>query len=157
MATTDPGPHRGAPHRATSPAALSVVAVGGGVGSALRWGLAAAVPTADGGFGWSTVVVNLTGSFLLGLLLAGLAGAAARRGGAPHWHHLARLGLGTGLLGGWTTFSTLAVEADRSVAAGRAGLAAVAVLVSLVGGVALAAAGTGAGRALLTPTPREGR
>ena len=53
--------------------------------------------------------------------------------------------------------TALAVEADRSVAAGRAGSAVVAVLVSLVGGVALAAAGTGAGRTLLSPTPREGR
>lgn len=134
-----------------------MVALGGAVGSALRWGLASALPTADGGFGWSTVIVNLTGSFLLGLLVAGLAGAAARRGEAPSWHHLARLGLGTGLLGGWTTFSTLAVEADRALAAGRAGLAVAAVLVSLVGGVALAAAGTSAGRALLPAGPAEGR
>ena len=152
MATTDPPADRAAP-TGDQPGRPRGGGPGGGVGSALRWGVSSALPTAAGGVGWSTVVVNLTGSFLLGLLLAGLAGAAARRGGAAPWHHLARLGLGTGLLGGWTTFSTLAVEADRA-RAGRSGIAVVAVLVSLVGGVALAAAGTGVGRA--RPRARRG-
>ncbi|CAN5688637.1 MAG: CrcB family protein [Iamia sp.] len=143
---------RSAPPSPTGLEALAVVAAGGAVGSVLRWGVAAAWPTPAGGWGWSTVAVNLSGAFLLGLVLALLAGAAARRGAAPRWHHLARLGLGTGLLGGWTTFSTLAVEVDRSLAAGRPGLAATAVSVSLVGGLVLAAAGTAAGRRL-APAP----
>lgn len=136
----------------TGAAALGAVAVGGAVGSLLRWALAGALPTAAGGLGWSTAAVNLSGAFLLGLLLAGLAGAAARRGRAPAWHHLARLGLGTDVLGGWTTFSTLLVEVDRALDAGRPGVAAAALLVSLVGGLALAAAGTAAGRGLV-PAP----
>lgn len=132
----------------SEPLAVAVVALGGSVGAALRWGLATVLPTPTGGLGWSTVGVNLSGSFLLGLLLAVLAGSAAARGWTPRWHHLARLGLGTGLLGGWTTFSTLAVEVDRSLDAGRPGPAAVALLLSLVGGVGLAALGATTGRRL---------
>ncbi len=122
------------------------------MGALLRWGLSSAVPTAAGGLGWSTAVVNLSGAFLLGVLLAGLAGASARRGGAARWHHLARLGLGTGLLGGWTTFSTLAVEVDRSLGARRPGVAVAAMVLSLVGGLALATVGTATGRRLV-PAP----
>ena len=151
MAPSDPAVVPGAHHppSPTGPAALGAVAAGGAVGALLRWGLSGALPTPAGGLGWSTAVVNLSGAFLLGLLLAGLAGTAARRGGAPAWHHLARLGLGTGVLGGWTTFSTLLVEVDRALDAGRPGVAATALLVSLVGGLALAAAGTAAGRRLV--------
>ncbi len=154
MGPTEPAATRTAPHppSPTGPAALAAVAAGGAVGAALRWGLSAAVATPAGGFGWATAAVNLSGAFLLGLLLTALAGAAARRGGAAPWHHLARLGAGTGVLGGWTTFSTLVVEVDRSVDAGRAGVAAAALLVSLVGGLALAAAGTATGRRLV-PAP----
>lgn len=154
MARTDLPQAHPAPGRrpsATGPAALSVVAVGGGVGAVLRWGVSSLQPAEAGGFGWGTVLVNLSGSFLLGLLLASLAGAASQRGGAARWHHLARLGLGTGLLGGWTTFSTLVVEVDRSLDTGRPAVAAAALLTSLVGGLALAAAGVAAGRSLVPP------
>ena len=132
----------------TGPVALAVVGVGGAVGALLRWALASALPTSPGGLGWSTAIVNLTGSFLLGVLVAALAEAARRAGRAPVWHHLARLGLGTGLLGGWTTFSTLAVEVEQALDAGRAGVGVAALALSLVGGVALAGVGMATGHRL---------
>ncbi|HEY0186209.1 MAG TPA: CrcB family protein [Cellulomonas sp.] len=88
-----------------------LVAVAGGCGAVLRLladalvarHLPARVPL-------GTVVINVTGSFLLGLLL----GAAT---GHPAWDD-ARTILGTGLIGGYTTFSTASVEAV-TLAAGR--------------------------------------
>ncbi len=114
----------------TRPAALLVVAGGGAVGALARWAIVATWPTAAGGAGWGTLVVNLGGCFLLGVLAA-----RAEPDG------LLRLGLGTGVLGGFTTFSTLAVETDRGVAAGRPGVALALLAVSLVGGIGLARLG----------------
>ena len=114
----------------TRPLALAVVAVGGAVGALARWAVVATWPTAAGGAGWGTLAVNLLGCFLLGAL-------AARA--APD--SLVRLGLGTGVLGGFTTFSTLVVETDRGLAAGRPGVALTLLAVSLVGGVGLAVLG----------------
>jgi CrcB protein len=74
------------------------------VGTALRALAEAALPTA--GFPVATLGVNVLGSFLLGLLLETLRHRGPDTGG----RRLLRLGLGTGLLGGFTTYSTLAVE-----------------------------------------------
>jgi CrcB protein len=76
------------------------------------------------------LAVNLTGCFLLGLL-------AAR----AEPDTLVRLGLGTGVLGGFTTFSTLMVETDRGLAADRPAVAFAVVALSLVGGIGLAILG----------------
>ena len=111
----------------TRPEALAVVAVGGAAGALARWAVTAAWPTAVGGAGWGTLAVNLTGCFLLGVLAARVAPDS-----------LLRLGLGTGVLGGFTTFSTLMVETDRGVAEGRPALALGVLALSLVGGVGLA-------------------
>jgi CrcB protein len=79
-------------------------------------------------------VVNLAGCFLIGVL-------GARVGPDT----LVRLGLGTGVLGGFTTFSTLAVETDRGIDAARPGLALAVLAVSLGGGIGLAALGARVG------------
>jgi fluoride exporter len=119
---------------ATSPPVTSaVVGVGGAVGSVARYLLSLAGP--DGhGFPWPTLAVNLTGAFALGLL----AGALWTRPGAPP---LLRPFLGTGVLGGFTTFSALAVETVARVAAGRVWLVAGYVVLTFAGGVLLAWAG----------------
>jgi CrcB protein len=84
---------------------------------------------------WSTVGINIVGSFLLGLLVAG------------HWFGRdLREGLGVGFLGGFTTFSTFSVQAVLEVDAGEPGRAAVYVLASVLGGLAAAAAGYVLGR-----------
>jgi len=88
-----------------SPAQFVLVAVAGGVGAVLRFVLDGAVRQAVGGrWPWGTALINVTGSFLLGLL-TGLAG----HGLPPEL----LLVLGTGLLGGYTTFSTASVETVR--------------------------------------------
>lgn len=111
----------------TRPEALAVVAAGGAAGALARWAVVATWPTAVGGAGWGTLAVNLAGCFLLGVLVA-----------RAEPDSLLRLGLGTGVLGGFTTFSTLMVETDRGLAAGRPGIALALLATSLVGGVGLA-------------------
>lgn len=80
---------------------LAAVAVGGLLGTGLRFALDTALPHADDGFPLSTLVVNVVGAFVLGFLVA------------RAWSRVAgwvRAGLGAGLLGSFTTFSALAVS-----------------------------------------------
>ena len=93
-------------------AVLAVIAAGGALGAAARYGAALAWPTAPGAFPWTTLWVNVVGCAAIGVLMV----LVAERGPA---HPLVRPFLGTGVLGGFTTFSTYAVEAERLVAAGR--------------------------------------
>ncbi|NTW28821.1 MAG: fluoride efflux transporter CrcB [Coriobacteriia bacterium] len=81
-----------------------VVALGGAFGAALRFGLGGWIATRTGaGFPWPTFVINIAGAFLIGILMA----MSLDRGFVPgNW----RLFLGTGVLGGFTTFSTLSYE-----------------------------------------------
>jgi CrcB protein len=81
-----------------------VIAAGGVVGSLARYGLAEAWPHQVGAFPWATFVTNVVGCFLIGVLLARIT---------PQTHPLLRPFLGTGVLGGFTTFSTFAVDTDR--------------------------------------------
>lgn len=99
-----------------TPLLVAVVAVGGVLGTTGRYAAAHLIPTTHG-LPWATLVVNLLGAFLLGLLLESLAGTDA----ATPRHQLARLGLGTGLLGGFTTYSTLALEVLELLADGQLG------------------------------------
>ena len=91
---------------------LPIVALGGVVGSLGRYAVGLALPHGAAGFPWGTVLVNLSGSFAMGLLVAWLV---AR----PGAHPLARPFLGVGVLGGWTTYSAFAVDVVRLVDAGR--------------------------------------
>jgi CrcB protein len=100
--------------------------VGAGRGTALPRRLA-----------WATLLVNLTGCLLLGALLAGLAA----RSPAPPW---ARSLLGVGVLGGYTTYSTFAVEVVGLVDGGALASAAGYVLLSVLGGTAAVALGAAA-------------
>lgn len=126
------------------------MASGGAVGSVLRFLVSnlvqrtlvpAAGPAAV--FPAGTLVVNVTGSLLIGVL-AGMAESRALLG--PD----ARLLLVTGLLGGYTTFSAFSLETLVLVRAGQAGMALATVLLQVVLGVLAAWAGfalaLGAGR-----------
>ncbi|MCF6743360.1 fluoride efflux transporter CrcB [Blastococcus sp. KM273128] len=121
--------------------AYLLAALGGALGALARWGLAEAIPHSPTGLPWATLAVNLTGCLVLGVLTAVLV---ARAPFSP-W---ARPFLGVGVLGGFTTYSTFAVEVVQLADAGAAGTAAGYVLVSVLGGIAAAAVGTVAGRAL---------
>lgn len=87
---------------------LGVVAVGGALGATARYAAGLAWPVAPGAFPWSTFMVNLVGCALIGTLLVLIT---------ELWtvHRLVRPFAGTGVLGGFTTFSTYAVEIELLV------------------------------------------
>ncbi|GCD21678.1 CrcB family protein [Cellulomonas algicola] len=123
-------------HLHRDPWLVVVVAVGGALGTLARYGLSHAVPD-RGGVPVATLVENVVGAFLLGLLLEALA----RSGPDTGRRRVARLGLGTGVLGGFTTYSTFALEVADRLADGRTGLALAYALASVVLGVAACAGG----------------
>lgn len=84
---------------------LALVAAGGAVGTAAREGITLTVAPI-GGFPIATFLINIVGAFLLGVLLEALS----RRGPDAGTRRTLRLLLGTGALGGFTTYSTLATD-----------------------------------------------
>ncbi|MEN0128733.1 MAG: CrcB family protein [Brevundimonas sp.] len=119
-----------------NPALVAIVALGGAAGSAARYGVSHALP-AQHGFPVGTFVENLVGAFLLGVLLEALA----RAGAENRTRRALRLGLGTGVLGGFTTYSALALEVERLWSAGDVGMAMGYGLASVVLGTATATLG----------------
>ncbi|MEL7978246.1 CrcB family protein [Isoptericola sp. F-RaC21] len=99
---------------------LLLVAVAGGLGAAARFVVDGAVRarTPGAAFPWATVVVNVSGSLLIGLVTGALLGAGAPAALEP-W----RVGVATGFCGGYTTFSTAMVETVRLARSGRRRLA----------------------------------
>lgn len=87
------------------PGLLALVALGGAAGTACRAGLNPAIPDI-GGVSSTILLINVLGAFLLGLLLDSLARRGVDQGGRQRM----RLLLGTGFLGGFTTYSTLATH-----------------------------------------------
>ena len=118
-----------APHH-QDPRLVALVALGGMFGTAGRYLLNGTVP-GSGGWPAATFVENIVGSFLLGALLEALV----RRGNESRRGRLTRLGLGTGVLGGFTTFSSLAIELERLLAAGAVTTAGSYAVASLAGGL----------------------
>ncbi|MEU2610109.1 CrcB family protein [Micromonospora sp. NPDC007271] len=122
-------------------AVLGTIAAGGVLGALARAGLQAAFPHPPAGFPWATFGINVVGSLLIGVLMAVLT---ARPAGP-----LVRPFLGVGVLGGFTTFSTYAVDAQRTVAAGEPGTALAYLAATLVGALLAVWAGDAvAGRLL---------
>jgi CrcB protein len=122
--------------------AYLLAALGGALGALARWSLSTALPSSPGGWPWATLLVNLAGCLLIGALLAVLL---ARY---PHSRRL-RPFLATGVLGGFTTYSTFAVDTVTLVDAGRPGVAIGYVLASVLGGVLAVVAGLLLGRAVV--------
>lgn len=116
--------------------ALLAVTLGGGVGSALRYLISDPLNQRMPAFG--TAIVNISGSLALGVLVGWYSN---RDGGGT-----LRLALGTGLLGGFTTFS--AWMAESVDAFDRPGRLALTVIAPVVGGLFAAWAGVRLGRAL---------
>ena len=117
----------------------ALAALGGALGALARWGLAAALPHSPGAWPWSTLLVNLVGCLLIGVLLAVLL---ARFAHSP-W---LRPFLAVGVLGGFTTYSTFAVDVVRLTGAGHDLLAVAYVLASVLGGVGAVVVGLVIGR-----------
>jgi CrcB protein len=124
------------------PKILGTIALGGMIGAEARYGLALAMPHHAGSWPWATLLTNISGSLLLGVLMAAIASA-----GRPP--QLARPFVGVGFLGGFTTFSTYAVDLREQLGHGHPGAAAAYALVSLVGGVLAVVIGLRATSAIL--------
>jgi fluoride exporter len=129
-----------------SPLLGLAVGAGGAAGSMLRYLLGLAVERgAPGGFPWATLLINVTGAFVLGLLLRTMTGPTA----SP----ALRLALTTGFCGGYTTFSTFSYETLVLVEDGHWPRAAAYAIVSVLLGLGAVAAGASLG-ASLAGSPR---
>ncbi|MDQ2626196.1 MAG: CrcB family protein [Actinomycetota bacterium] len=91
---------------------VAVVALGGAMGACARYGIELAWPTPADGFPWATLAVNVSGCALMGALMVAITELWV-----GHW--LLPPLLGTGVLGGYTTFSTFAGDVDTLAAAGH--------------------------------------
>ena len=135
------------------PGALPVVAAvsaGGVLGAEARYGLAEAWPHPASGFPWATLVTNVSGCLLIGVLMVVVTEVLTGR-------RLVRPFLGAGVLGGFTTFSTYVVDVQRAAAAGHAGLALLYLAVTLVAALAAVWAGSAATHLLVErAAPRRG-
>jgi len=110
-----------------------LVMLGGAVGAAARYHLGGVVGRGSV-FPWGTLAVNILGGVLMGLLIA-------RGPGEP-----ARLVLGVGVLGGFTTFSAFSLETVTLIERGAAGPALGYVAASVIGACLALWAGLSLGR-----------
>ena len=110
---------------------IALVGIAGALGALTRYGIGLAVGTKP--FPWATLGINITGSFLLGFVLA----FGIERG----WSETTTVPLAIGFLGAYTTFSTFSYETFTLARTDRASLAAVYVAVSVAGGILAAFAG----------------
>ncbi len=108
-----------------------LVGIAGALGALARYGIGLAVGSRP--FPWATLGINITGSFLLGFVLA----FGTERG----WSETTTVPLAIGFLGAYTTFSTFSYETFTLARTDRAVLAAVYVGISVAGGVLAALAG----------------
>ena len=102
--------------RAWDTAVLAVIAAGGVLGAEARYGLSVWVPHQPGQWPLSTWLVNVSGCFLIGVLMVVITELTSP-------HRLVRPFLGVGILGGYTTFSTAMVDVQQMAAAGHGGAA----------------------------------
>ncbi len=112
-----------------------LVALAGAAGVLARYGLSA-VAHGDAAL-WTTLAINVVGSFLLGLLVSADIGDAQ-----------ARAVVGTGFLGGFTTYSTFSLQASQALFAGRVPIALLYVGASVLLGVGAAVVGHWLGRSM---------
>jgi CrcB protein len=108
-----------------------LVAAGGMLGALSRYGFGMALP-APNAWPLPTLLINLSGALALGCLLEALA----RSGPDAGLRRIARLGVGSGFLGAYTTYSTLALDSVHLFGAGRGMDAMWYLVASLLGGVA---------------------
>jgi CrcB protein len=110
---------------------VALVGIAGAAGALTRYALAVAIGVRS--FPWATLAINLTGSFVLGLLLT--------VGIERQWSETTIVPLAVGFLGAYTTFSTFSYETFTLMRGDRVPAALVYIGVSVAGGLAAAAAG----------------
>ncbi len=116
-------------------AIVAVVAAGGVAGALARYQAGLWWPTADGRFPWTTLGINGVGCALIGVLMVLVTDVFTA-------NRLIRPLLGTGVLGGFTTFSTYAVDSQRLIATGHAGLGLADIGLTVLVALAAVTAGT---------------
>ncbi|MCC9308006.1 CrcB family protein [Kitasatospora sp. RB6PN24] len=118
--------------------AVAVVGVGGVLGAEVRYGLGLLWPTPGGTFPWTTLLINAAGCLVIGVFLVAVTE------GRPA-HRLVRPFFGTGVLGGFTTFSTYCLDVRRLLVGHHPALAVgylTGTLLAALAAVAAGAAGT---------------
>lgn len=121
--------------------AWAAVAVGGFLGTELRYGAGLLFPEPAGAVPWTTLVINVVGSFVL----AALTTIWIARPRTAFW---LRAGIGPGLLGSFTTFSALVIAVDQQFRGGFLTSWLAYLGLSLVLGLGAAAAGWKTGKAI---------
>ncbi len=121
---------------------LAAIFFGGALGTVTRFLLEAHHQSGSGSFPWVTLLVNLTGSLAIGFLVPLTAHVAPR---APHLRPFTLIGF----LGGWTTYSTLAVDAALLGKNGDVATCLAYLVLTVVGGLALVLLGHAAGRKVI--------
>lgn len=121
--------------------AWTAVAVGALVGTELRYGLGVLFPEPAGAIPWTTLAINVCGSFVL----AALTTVWIARPRTAFW---LRAGIGPGLLGSFTTFSAVVFSIDQEARSGQHPTWLIYLGLSLVLGLGAAAAGWKTGKAL---------
>jgi CrcB protein len=121
------------------PLRILAIAAGGSLGTLARYGTERTLAVSDRSFPWPTFLVNVAGSFLLGLIVILVV---------ERWPptRFVRPFAAIGFCGGFTTFSTMVVEAAQRGQHGQIGLAAGYLAASTVGGVIAAVLGMAAAR-----------
>lgn len=117
------------------------VALGGAAGALARWAVDGWITRRPPQFPWATFAVNVSGAFLVGLLVAYFDQRA-------HLAPWVRTGLTLGFVGAYTTFSTLILESNRLIESGLPWLAVLNVAGSVAAGFAALLLGTAVGRAI---------
>lgn len=87
---------------------LGAIAVGGAIGAEARYGVGLLLPHRTGQFPLATVLINVSGCLFIGILMVVLLELTSP-------HRLARPFLGVGILGGYTTFSTFAMDTEQLI------------------------------------------
>nr|WP_184842956.1 fluoride efflux transporter CrcB [Kribbella solani] len=133
----------GRDRRAHDPAILTAIAVGGALGASARYLIGLAWPTPSGGFPVNTLLINIAGCGLIGILMVVVTDVLTQQ-------RFLRPFLGTGVLGGFTTFSTYAVDIQKLISGGYAGTALLYLAATIVGALLAVWTTVTATRALVT-------
>ncbi|WP_205288805.1 fluoride efflux transporter FluC [Leifsonia aquatica] len=131
---------------------IALVFVGGAIGTAARYLISLGI-AAWNGLPVATFGINVTGAFVLGLLLESLS-----RGGPDEGKRRAiRLFAGTGIMGGYTTYSSFAVDTDGLIATAHLGDSVLYALATVLVGAAASVGGIALGAAIHRSRARKGQ
>ncbi|HZX07587.1 CrcB family protein [Kribbella sp.] len=133
----------GREQRASEAAVLGAIAAGGALGATARYLIGLGWPTPAGGFPVNTLLINVAGCGLIGILMVLVTDVFTQQ-------RLVRPFLGTGVFGGFTTFSTYAVDIQKLVTGSHAGTALLYLATTVVGALLAVRCTVSATRALIT-------